>query len=222
MHFMNINDIFIDLEVYRNPFEMKKYFESIYEITYQNEKLKELARMKRGLYKQFLEEFYPLYLFSQSSYCDEHSRMKIIVGNQNYDAVFINPDGSEEKFEFTSYIDGEWEFQDAKRLNERGYGDIKVHDSIDLANRDQEYLSKIIGNVVKKSKKDYSHANIIFIVDTYYHFEIYNRDPSEFIKMLKEEIPRVNIKALRIFLLIKNNHKAFDIDKNLYLLKGAD
>ncbi|MDR7076126.1 hypothetical protein J2Y03_001129 [Neobacillus niacini] len=85
----NINHIFNDLEEYRTPLEMKKYFEEKKQIINDNNEYVKLARIKKGRIKEFLEEFYPLYLFSQSKFCDDDSKCKIILGNQGYDGSII-------------------------------------------------------------------------------------------------------------------------------------
>ncbi|PCL95023.1 hypothetical protein [Paenibacillus lautus] len=216
---MKSEHLFNDLEEYRNAKEMKAYFDYIYESTRSDQELMKQARLKKGKYKQFFEEFYPLYLYSQSLYCNENSRMRIVLGNQQYDAIVIQPDGIEERFEFTSYIDGEWEFQDAKKLNERGYGDIRFNYRSSLDERDQEYINKIRKNAVKKSTKDYSEVNLMFVVNTLDYFEIYGRESNEFVRILKDEILNIKFKTRRIFLLVLNTQGVENIDQNLYLLQ---
>lgn len=217
---MNPEHLFIDFEKNRTPKEMKDYFEYICKSSGSDIELMKQARLKKGNYKQFFEEFYPLYLFSQSFYCSDLSRMSIVLGNQQYDAILFQSDGKEEKFEFTSYIDGEWEFHDAKKLNERGIGGIRFNTPYSLERRDQEYIKKIKKNAMKKSTKDYSQVNLMFVVNTFDYFEVYGRDSKEFIKLLKQEILSIKFKARRLFLLILNNQDVTHIDENLYLLKN--
>lgn len=216
---MNSEQLFIDIEEYRNTKEMKDYFNYIYVSTRDDQELMEQSRLKKGRYKQFLEEFYPLYLYSQSLYCNENSKMRIVLGNQQYDAILIHPDGTEERFEFTSYIDGEWEFQDAKKLNERGYGDIRFDDHNSLDERDQEYIKKIRKNAIKKSTKDYSEVSLMFVVNTFDYYEVYGRESNEFVSLLKDEILNIKFKAKRLFLLVLNNQGVENINQNLYLLQ---
>lgn len=216
---MKLEHLFNDMEEYRNAKEMKAYFDYIYVSTRSEQELMKQARLKKGKYKQFFEEFYPLYLYSQSLYCNENSRMRIVLGNQQYDAIVIHPDGIEERFEFTSYIDGEWEFQDAKRLNKRGYGDIRFNYRTSLDERDQEYINKIRKNAIKKSTKDYSKVSLMFVVNTFDYFEIYGRDSKEFVRILKNEILSIKFKSRRVFLLILNTQGVENIDQNLHLLQ---
>lgn len=216
---MELDNLFCDLESLRTKSEMKSYFQHIKEITHDSDVLKKHARLKNGRYKQFLEEFYPLYLYSQSSYCDNESEMRVVLGNQQFDAIVRHRDESEEKFEFTYYVDGEWEFHDGKRLNDRGFGEIRFQDNNSLETRDVNYLSKIMKNVINKSNKDYSEVNILFLVNTFDFFEVYGRESKEFIDVVKHEILKIRFKAKRIFLLVVNNQGVENVDKNLYLLK---
>ncbi|NQX66673.1 hypothetical protein HQN90_11095 [Paenibacillus alba] len=216
---MDINDLFNELEILRTPFEMKDYFDRIIFLINEQPELLEQARLNKGKYKQFIEEFYPLYCFSQSKYCKHNSRLKIIIGNQPYDAIMHLEDGTEEKFELTNYIDGEWEFFNAKELNKSGIGKIRFNDTRNLVAREQEYLQKIMKNVEKKSKKDYSHANIIFVVNTSDYFEVYGRSSRSFVRRLKDELMNVKLNAKTIFLLVLNNQSIDSINENLLLIK---
>lgn len=214
----NLDFILNDLEEFRTPIEMKDYFESKKEIINSNKEYRSLARLKKGLIKKFLEEFYPLYCFSQSKYCKSDSQMKIIPGNQGYDAIIKHTDGKECKFEFTSYIDGKWEYEDALIINNRGYGDIRFNDYKDLNSRSLDYLDKVLKNVMKKSEKDYTGVNIIFIVNTFDYFEVYNNDSKPFIDTLISKILEIPMKAEKVYLMVFNSDIRY-IDDNVYLIR---
>ncbi|MCQ6265593.1 hypothetical protein M1K46_07940 [Fictibacillus sp. WQ 8-8] len=215
----NINHLFNDLEEYRTPLEMKRYFEEKKQNINKNNEYVKLARLKKGLIKEFLEEFYPLYLFSQSKYCDVNSKCKIILGNQGYDGSIIHQDGTEKMIEITSYMDGKWEFEDAKRLNLRGYGDIRFNDNNSLDDRTPVYFSKIVENIKKKSQKNYSGVCILFVVNTFDYFEIYDNSSQEFVNKLIKEIAKIEFIADEIYLLVLNEQGVSQIDENLYLIK---
>jgi hypothetical protein len=95
------DDLFRGIEIFRTAEEMKDYFKIKKIIINSDKEYKEMARLRKGMFKKFLEEFYPLYCFSCSRFCNTDSKMKIVVGNQRYEAIVLN-DGKEEKFEFTS------------------------------------------------------------------------------------------------------------------------
>jgi hypothetical protein len=215
---MDLNKLFHDLEKPRIPKEMEEYFHHICSITEQNKELTELARLKKDRYKKFLEEFYPLYCFSKSKYCKEASRMNIVIGNQGYDAVVIYNDGSKEKYEITGYIDGEWDFLNAKELNESCIGIVTVDGTKSIAEKQKNYFHKIMGNVKKKAEKDYSGMSIIFVVNTYWHFEVFDCDSSNFISDLMNKIRNQGIIAKKVFLLRLRNQGMEEIDKNLFVV----
>ena len=215
------DDLFSDIEIFRTPEEMKLYFEAKKNIIKNDVEYSEMARLKIGLFKKFLEEFFPLYCLSQSKLCNKDSKLKIIIGNQGYDAIIINPNSNELKFEFTSYIDGKWEYEDAQRMNNRGYGDIRFNDHKDLNNRSLEYLNKILMNVGRKSKKSYNGVNIVFIVNTFDYFEVYNNDSQKFINELINEIEPIHFEAEKIYLMALNDRDISYIDNNIYMIKSC-
>ena len=216
---MDLNKLFHDLEKPRTLKEMEEYYHLIYSITEQSKELTELARLKKGRYKKFLEEFYPLYCFSKSKYCKEASRIKIVIGNQGYDAVVLFNDGAEEKYEITGYIDGEWDFLNAKELNKSGIGIVTVDWTKSIADKQKNYFYKIMENVKNKAEKDYSGMNIIFVVNTYWHFEFFDCDSSNFISDLLNKIHNQGIIAKKVFLLRLRNQDIEEIDRNLFVVE---
>lgn len=214
----NIDDLFIDLEEYRTPQEMKLYFEQRVQTINSNEEFRKIARLKTGKVKKFIEEFYPLYLFSQSRFVEEHAKCKVILGNQGYDASIIQEDGTEKFIEMTSYIDGKWEYQDAKRLNSRGYGDVRFGDYKSLNDRASDYLKDVLKNINKKSLKDYSGVSLLFVVETFDYFEVYDNSSQPFVNELIKEIQGFEFKADQIYLMVLNNQNVSQIDQNINLV----
>src|SRR6478609_9225427 len=149
-----MDELFKDLDVYRTQEEMKQYFEHTQQMIHQNREYIKLARLKKGRFKKFFEEFYPLYCFSQSSYCPRNSKLKLIIGSQGYDGLILQPDGSVE-----------------------------------------EYIEKVLENIQKKSKKDYSGASILFVVHTFHYFEAYGKSSAAFIRTLKKEMKNTDFRA---------------------------
>ncbi len=216
---MDSKQLFHDLEKLRTPKEIEEYFHEIKSITNRSDELAKLARLKKGRYKEFLEEFYPLYCFSKSKYCKEASTMKIVVGNQGYDALIIFKDGSEEKYEITGYQDGEWDYLNAKQLNKSGIGIVTVAWTKNIAEKQKNYLFKVMENVKNKAEKDYKDINIIFVVDTFWYFEIFDQDSSTFIAELINVIGDVSLRAKNIFLLRLRNQGIEEIDNNVFAVK---
>lgn len=213
------DDLFSDIEICRTPEEMKTYYESMRDNVKSDTEYSNMARSKKGLFKEFLEEFYPLYCFSQSRFCDKESKLKIVLGNQGYDAILINPEGKEIKLEFTSYIDGKWKYEDALTINSRGYGNIRFSDHKDLSSRSLDYLEKILLNVKNKSDKSYVGISIVFIVNTFDYFEVYNNDSQQFVNLIMYEIGKINFRSDTIYLMVMNDKNISEIDNNLYVIK---
>ncbi|GGA18058.1 hypothetical protein GCM10008018_72620 [Paenibacillus marchantiophytorum] len=88
---INSKEFFKDLDEFRTPQQMRTYFENKKTEITSNKVLNDLARLKTGRYKEFLEEFYPLYLFSQSKYVPENALVRILLGNQSFDAIVKFP-----------------------------------------------------------------------------------------------------------------------------------
>jgi hypothetical protein len=173
------------------------------------------ALLKKGLWKKFLEEFFPLYCFSQSRFCEQNSKLNIILGNQGYDAILIKYDGSKVKFEITSFIDGEKDHRNAVKMNEDGFSFINPLSEAVYDN----YKKKIIQNLNKKSLKDYNDINLILVIDTSLYFELINIDSSNFINELIDEIKKIEFSFGEIFLLHEVGNTKYNIDKHIFKIK---
>jgi len=216
----NANEFFKDLEGFRTPQEMEQYFNKKKQIIINDEEYTKLARLKKGRFKEFLEEYYPLYCFSQSNFCNEDSKCKIIIGNQNYDGIIIKPNGVKKRIEITSYIDGKWEYKNAEKLNEKGIGNLRFGDFKSLEERALDYLDDILHNAKKKSNKNYQGVSLLFAVSTTDFFGVFNNSASQFIATLKNEISKIEFVADEVYLLILNDQGIDQINENIYRLKS--
>jgi len=216
---MDLEQLLHDLDKPRTPKEMEEYFHEIKSITNRSDELTKLARLKIGRYKEFLEEFYPLYCFSKSKYCIEALKMRIVIGNQGYDAIIIFKDGSEERYEITGYQDGEWDYLNAKQLNETGVGFVNVEWVESLAEKQKKYLLKVMENVKNKAEKDYKDINVIIVVDTFWYFEVFDQDSSAFIDELINMIGNVDLRSEKVYLLRLRNQELEEIDNNLFIVE---
>jgi hypothetical protein len=212
------DDFFGDIEQFRNPAEMKQFFEEKNKAINNDNDYIELARLKKGLFKKFIEEFYLLYCFSQSKYCDPRFKMKIVLGNQGYDAICYDPEHPEItiKLEFTGQLDGKADYDAAKLINKRGYSDVRFNDHKDLRTRSLHFLSNTIKNAKEKSKKDYKGVSLLFAVNAYMYFEVYNNSSDEFVQRLIKELKSIRFTADSIYLLIFNGNSITEINNNIY------
>jgi len=210
-----IEELFNELEVPRTPKEMHDYFYQVFDAVQNNESLQKDALLKKGLWKKFLEEFYPLYCFSQSRFCEKDSKLNIILGNQGYDAILKNSDGSKKIFEITSFINGEKDHKNALKMNKDG---ILFINTLSEAVHDN-YKKKIIQNLNKKSLKDYNDINLLLVIDTSLYFEVIDRDSSDFINELIDEIKKIKFSFREIFLLHEVGNTKYNIDKHIFKIK---
>lgn len=208
-------ELFQDLDKPRIPHEMHEYFYYVFNAVQNNKEIMAYSRLKKGGFKKFLEEFYPLYCYSQSRYCDGESKLNIILGNQGYDAVSINLDGSETFFEITSFVEGEKQYKNAVELNTEGITSLNYLSDIVI----EEYRQGIIKNLEKKGLKDYTGINLILVVDTSLHFEVLDENSDCFIKMIISMINQVNFSFQDIYLLHEVGNTKYDIDKHFHKIK---
>ena len=179
------DELFKDIEQYRNLDDMIKYFETKKEIINRDFELKKLANLKKGRFKVFLEEFYPLLLFMQTSHCDKKAIATICIGNQGYDAI-IKTEDQIRKLEFTIYHDGAFEYKDGIKLNSDGVGNFRYDDGLSLEARAQKYLENTIKNVKKKQTKDYKGIELVFLISTYGYYEVFDNSSEKFKKQMIE------------------------------------
>jgi len=210
-----VDELFRDLEKPRIPREMHEYFYSVFNAVQNNKEVMADARLKKGSFKKFLEEFYPLYCYSQSRYCDVESKLNIILGNQGYDAVSVNPDGSETFFEITSFIEGEKQYKNAIELNIKGITSFNYLSDAVI----EEYRQGIIKNLEKKGLKDYTGINLILVVDTSLHFEVLDENSDDFIQNIIIMINQMNFSFKGIYLLHEVGNTKYNIDQHFHKIK---
>ncbi|MDQ0887957.1 hypothetical protein QFZ81_003045 [Paenibacillus sp. V4I9] len=212
----NSNEFFEDLEIYRNPAQMRVYFEMKRTEIIDNKEYVKLARLKKGRYKEFLEEFYPLYLFSQTKYVSSDSEIRLVVGNQRYDGLLKLPSGHIQKIEITEYIDGHKENMDAKKINERGYSEMRIGDTRDLKTKANDYMEKVIENANRKAQKDYQGTSIIILINSLLHLDIWELKTDEFIVRLLSRLRELQFNSDAVYLLVRNSDPVEDINNNIY------
>jgi len=207
-----INELFEKIEMPRSPQEMQDYFYQIFDAVQKSKELLDAAILKKGLFKKFLEEFYPLFCYSQSKYCESNCKMNIVLGNQGYDAVLLNSDNTSIFFEITSFIDGKKDYKNAEKINKEGVSYIN-YISEGVHNK---YKNLILKNLEKKSLKDYNNVNLILVVDTTLYFEVIDEDSTDFINELIDYIKNMSFSFNEIFLLHDVGNSKYNIDKYFY------
>ncbi len=210
-----IRNLLTDFEAYRTKDELAEYVHSIHNIIKQSDELKKLSRLKKGRLKQFWEELIPLYRYSQSSYANDNAKYRVVIGNQNYDAIeLIN--GEEHRLEFTEFYNGKQDYQEMVSLNNGEHGVI-VSDPIE--DREQ-LLDGFRRNVHAKSLKGYVSTKIIFTLPLHkFHF-IFEDD----VELLKDELVQIIDDAdfgdNETFLIMKGNSFYDDLEESITMVDG--
>ena len=165
--------------------------------------------LKKGLYKEFLDEIAPLSLFCTKHYPDNY-RITPIIGNQGYDAIVKDIYGNiVDYLEITSPCDGFKEAKNSKLVAERGFGEIEIND---LGDSLKDLFPFIINSCKKKATKDYSNCCLIINIDFSPYFEEGMLTYKPLIIKLEEEIQKIKFKAKKVYLFIAPLNKIKQIN----------
>lgn len=208
------DSLFVELDKWRTLKEMKEYYLKIKNICASDEKYMKMSRIRKGRFKEFLEEFWPLYCFANTTYCADKVKFKLVIGNQGYDAIIEDINGKQTKLEISSYIDGRLEHEEGKKLNETRMGIMRsINNEVS-----QVYYSRILENMNKKSKKQYTGIDMLFVVDTSSYFEALDYNSGPFVKSLIKNLEQIKFAANNIYLMIFNCQPINNINENTYLI----
>ena len=208
-----------DLSEYRTPTEMKSYFEEVIQALKDDRTALEISRLRIGKFKEFQEEFVPAYVFSLSPYFPKGAKAKVIIGNQNYDFVILHPNGIEEKFEVSSYINGPREMEIAEELNETGVWNSRLKSREQLKEQAATYIEKTKKNMLKKSKKDYTHASLLFEVSTFEFSVIFHNEFDTSLLDLASFMYDTPFKAKHVYLMVQNGNDIPTVASNIIKVK---
>ncbi|MCK2157718.1 hypothetical protein [Exiguobacterium sp. 17-1] len=151
-----------DLSQYRNAEEMSTYYKFIIAHAKKDSAVLRLLRLKKGRFKEFCEEFTPAYIFSMSTFFPKDAQLKVVLGNQGYDFLMKRFDGVVEKFEVSSYINGQEDTKISQKLNEVGRWQSRLSSLESLEEKRNIFLEKTKKNIIKKSQKNYDNVTLIF------------------------------------------------------------
>lgn len=151
-----------ELSQYRNAKEMSTYYKFVIDQAEKDSVTSKLLLLKKGRFKEFCEEFTPAYIFSMSPFFPEGAQLKVVLGNQGYDFLMKNTDGAVEKFEVSSYIDGQEDTKISQKLNEVGRWQSRLSSLESLEEKRNIFLEKTKQNIIKKSQKNYDDVTLIF------------------------------------------------------------
>lgn len=84
-----------EMSTERDAKALVSWFDEKFRLIIKDEAVQQSLRLRKGLYKQFMEEIHPLRLLAEVEFSSRRDvYLKWICGNQNYDAVIRQPDFS--------------------------------------------------------------------------------------------------------------------------------
>lgn len=160
------NNIEKEMQKYKTVMDHKSYYLGIHDLIKNNQFEKKQARIKKGIYKDLMEEFYPLIKYVELRYEND---MNItfkwtgkILENQgiNYDGIILKNGEIYEKIEMTFPKLGNKEVLQAKILNEEG-----VVSEVGSLDEEMRYLEKVIIETFdkKNTSKHYDDSIVLVI-----------------------------------------------------------
>lgn len=190
-----------DVEKERTPFELARFVRDVIESVNGDDELRKFALLKKGYYKEFLEEVVPLSIYCGWKFPSNDVKCKNILGNQPYDAVVLSA-GSDilEYVEITVPIDGKKDRRESEQRIEKGRTDIECGDFID---KREDVIKRIIKVAKKKSLNDYSlKTSLIILMNTFPYFDIHKKDEFSMIQELINELREIDFNVGAVYLIV--------------------
>jgi hypothetical protein len=193
-----------ELTLPRTPDELCSYVKDVHERVMKDDETRHQARLKRGLYKEFLEELTPLSIYSKWKFPRNNVTCQLIIGNQGYDAIIRNlPSDPEyvEHVEITFPFDGQKHHEDAKEINEKGYCFESWNDDL---SKIKEEIIRVIKQAQKKSLKDYDYKNssLIISLGTQPYFDLKRGEHNDEIMDLVQQLRAIEYKVKSVYLVL--------------------
>ena len=188
------------MELPRSPSGLRKFVVQIMEKVQSDRVERHRGILKKGLYKQFLEELVPLSHFSVWAYPDS-CKIQWVSGNQGYDALVFSETGDEvDRVEITWPHDGTEEAVDSRLIVERGRGRVRTgHPGDDF----DALIPYVLAGCRKKAEKDYSDCTLVVVINPDPPFQTAKTKADYEVRteMLVSEMEQVRFNAKRVFLL---------------------
>ena len=164
------------------------------------------ARLKKGLYKEFLEEVMLLSIYSNWKFPMNNVLCKPIIGYQGYDAVITSLltdfKKYEEYVEITFPHDGRKENEFNRQVNAKGFHG-KFYDA---SSQRKEASDRIIAKAQQKAIKDYEYPNSTLLIglDLFPSFNPNKPKHCADISNLVEKLKQFNYKVGAVYLILLN------------------
>lgn len=191
----------LELEQRRSPAALREFVVRLKEAVNADEHERHCGHLKKGLYKQFLDEIIPLSRFAILAY-PENYEVRPVLGNQGYDALVFDELGKEvDRIEITTPHDGATEAIDAKLVVSQGIGLVSVYNSGDEI---KVLFPHVIKTCLKKAHINYSDCTLVVTISPSPPFDSisYLKQYDMQINKLASEMSGIRFKAKRVFLFV--------------------
>lgn len=193
-----------DIEQLRSPSELKEFVLSIKSSVQENNHERHLGMLKKGWYKEFLDEIVPLSYFAVLMY-PENWKVQPVLGNQGFDAKVFNASGDViDHIEVTLPHDGAFEANDARLTVKRNYGQFRTTGK---PGEDFDALFPfVLETCRKKALKDYNDCTLVVAIAPMAPFRSFEEHKKNQINDLLHEMGQIEFKARKVFLLVMPNN----------------
>lgn len=196
------------IEEARSPKELRRF---VTEFIKDKNKIREERHkgfLKKGLYKELIDELVPLSIFCDLQYNDDFV-VNLIVGSQPYDAEVKNKDGVVvEKIEITTPCDGTSNAEEARQVVDIGYANCHVGSPGEEVEQLIPFIRK---TCEKKTQKDYGDCilliSIAYLPPCEEFKDIYDEKIQKVIQVIKE----FSYRAKKVYLLIAYEQHIYEI-----------
>jgi len=183
----------------RSPRALRDFVVELKKAVKANENERHRGILKKGLYKEFLDEIVPLSLFALQFYNENHE-IQPVLGNQGYDALVFNEVNTEvDRIEMTIPHDGSASAIDARLVVAQGYGQVQVGNPGDDFD---SLFPHVLATCRKKSIKDYYNCTLVVAIEPMTPFESFEAQYEKRIVVLASEMAKIRFKAKRVFLFV--------------------
>lgn len=187
------------MEQRRSPRALHDFVVRLKDSVRANETERDRGILKKGLYKEFLDETVPLSLFALQTYPKDF-QIEPVLGNQGYDALVFDEIGTEvDRIEMAIPHDGTAAAADARLVVNQGFGEVHVGvpgDDFDAL------IPQVLAVCRKKAEKDYGDCTMVIAIEPLSPFASFEAQYEKQIQALASEMAQMRFKAKRVFLFV--------------------
>lgn len=197
------------LQVPRAPKQLSLYLAEVFTSIRRNTSARHAAQSRKGLYKQLIEELWPISWYFERKYYDTSFRLKLKLGNQPFDAEIIDDRNQlVEQIEISWPINGRRHAGIVEELNRKGYGGFETYE--DPLEKIREVFEFTITGAHKKAVRDYRsemQSTLALIVDLSPYYDRENDAHQYELERLTAALSEITYRVNNVVLLVANTRK---------------